>query len=736
MTEAIFDSTRALNPAQLEAVQHIEGPLLIVAGPGSGKTRVITHRIAHLNQIGVYPSQIAAVTFTNRAAREMRNRLERLMGEKSKYLKAGTFHSFSAMILRRDGEAIGIPQDFVIMDDDDQLNLIKQSMEITQIDPKRFQPRAILSTISSSKSKLLGPEALSNAASGYFEEIVSRVYTEYQKLLMQNHGLDFDDLLSRTVELLKNSDEIRDKYQQRYQYLMVDEFQDTNTAQYQISREITKSHRNLAVVGDPDQSIYSWRNADITNILSFQKDYPETKIIHLSQNYRSTGNILEAAKNVIRPNQKRIDHELFTDNPEGELIFITEAYTEEEEATGAITEVQRLIEEEGFNLRDCVITYRVNAQSRALEEACIRYGIPYKLVGGVRFYQRKEIKDLLAYLRLLQDPYDEISLERIINVPSRAIGKRTFDELISWSRNLEIPPYTALQLINDQSSTLQMPFNNRQQKQLCEFITLLNNLKDLANELELAELIDAVMDQTGYKKNLLQSDEPDAEDRLDNIREIRGLATDFNGLVSKESLPSFIENATLVSEQDSFEENEQQYLTLITLHQIKGLEYPVVFMIGMEEGLIPHARSMDDPDQIEEERRLAYVGITRAQSRLYLLRSIRRRMYGMTSPAIGSRFLRDIPLQLIQTPRMARSSKAHAIKIENVVEMPRNEEIAYPFKAGDKVSHASFGEGIVVNCSERPGDFEITVAFVGNVGIKRLLNSYAKLVKSAANDGT
>lgn len=417
---------------------------------------------------------------------------------------------------------------------------------------------------------------------------------------------------------------------------------------------------------------------------------------------------------------------------QGEPISIVEAYTEEDEAREALNEIQRLMAEDGFSLRDCVITYRVNAQSRALEEACIRNGIPYKLVGGVRFYQRREIKDLLGYLRLIQNPYDEISLERIINVPTRAIGKRTFDDLINWSRMLEIPPYTALQLLKSESPSLQSPFNNRQQKQLIEFVSLINNFKDQANEIELPKLIDAVMDQTGYKNYLLQSDEPDAEDRLDNIREIRGLATDFNGVIATESLPSFLENATLVSEQDSLEETEQQYLTLITLHQIKGLEYPIVFVVGMEEGLLPHVRSIDDPGQMEEERRLAYVGITRAQSHLYLLRSARRRMYGVTNPTIASRFLRDIPVHLIKTSMSKRDKIEVSTMQPGSPKIPNSSPQTHPFNAGDKVMHPSFGKGIVVSCSERGEDFEITVAFIGNIGIKRLLNSYAKLEKLTA----
>ena len=393
-----------LNPPQRQAVQCVDGPLLIVAGPGSGKTRVITHRIAYLNRhVGISPWRIAAVTFTNRAAREMRNRLAALMGDGAQRLTAGTFHALCASVLRRDGEVIGIPPDYVIMDDEDQMNLIKQSMEQLQLDPKRFPPRSVLSAISRAKSQLLGPDALAAKADGpYYDEVVHRVFAAYQASLARSHGVDFDDLLSKTVELFRRAPEVHDRWQERFVHFMVDEFQDTNTAQYEIARLLAGKHRNLAVVGDPDQSIYSWRNADIRNILSFKKDYPDATIVALSQNYRSTGTILDAARHVIRANTQRIDQELFTENGQGVPIRIADTYSEEEEAQEVIREVQRLMEHEGVTLRDCVVTYRVNAQSRALEEACLRYGIPYKIVGGVRFYQRREVKDLICYLRLLQ----------------------------------------------------------------------------------------------------------------------------------------------------------------------------------------------------------------------------------------------------------------------------------------------------------------------------------------------
>ena len=731
-----------LNPAQREAVEHVDGPMLIVAGPGSGKTRVITQRIGYLvQQVGIAPGRIAAVTFTNRAAREMRGRLERLLGGRARYLTAGTFHAMCAMILRRDGEAIGLSFDFVIMDDDDQMRLIKSAMEIVEIDPKRFPPRALLGAISSAKSQLLGPDGLALRATGYYDEVVQKVFVEYQKSMTRSHGVDFDDLLTKTIELFHRSPETLSKYQERYIHLMVDEFQDTNVAQYQIARELAGKYRNLCVVGDPDQAIYSWRNADIRNILSFKTDFPDSVVVNLSQNYRSTSTILDAARSLIGANHRRLDQDLFTENEKGTPVVIAEAYNEDEEAQMVLQEVERLTREESVALRDCVVTYRVNAQSRALEEACLRYGVPYKLVGGVRFYQRREVKDVIAYLRLLQDSYDEVSLARVINTPARGIGKRTVDDLLAWARSLEVPAYTALQLLAgeaDEGGTPSDtgPFNQRQRQQLVGFLGLINGLRGDTEDLELPQLLDEVLDRTGYRRALLESGEPDAEDRLDNLREFRGVSADYEGLPASESLQPFLENAALVSDQDTLSDDDQQYLTLITLHQIKGLEYPIVFITGVEDGVLPHIRSLDDPDQLEEERRIAYVGMTRARKRLYLLRSFRRRLSGAPTGNPPSRFLMDIPYELTETPAMSgRASgrgmgskeavdRTAAIDESPVVAMPP------PFKAGDKVTHASFGKGIVVNCKPKPGDYEITVAFAGESGIKRLLHSFAKLDKA------
>ena len=732
-----------LNPAQRQAVEHVDGPLLIVAGPGSGKTRVITHRIAYLNRhVGIGPGRIGAVTFTNRAAREMRNRLEHLLNDRARYVTAGTFHSLCAQILRRDGKAIGLPPEFVIMDDDDQLGLIKRAMVIVKVDPKKFPPRSILNAISAAKSQLLSPDALAQRATGYYDEIVHLIFIEYQTLMNRSRGVDFDDLLSRTIELFRESPEALAKYQERFIHLMVDEFQDTNVAQYEIARQIAGKYENLAVVGDPDQSIYSWRNADIRNILSFKKDFPSTVVVNLSQNYRSTSNILGAARKLISANSKRLEQDLFTENEEGAKIIIAEAYNEDEEAQLVLQEIERLTREEDLSLRDFVVTYRVNAQSRALEEACLRYGVPYKLVGGVRFYQRREVKDLVSYLRLLQDPYDEASLTRVINVPVRGIGKRTIDDLIAWAGSLRIPAYVALQLLASDGSEVPVadgietnPFSARQKVQLVGFLKLINDLRACLPDMELPELIDEVLGRSGYRRSLLDSDEPDAEDRLDNLREFRGVSADWVSIPASESLTAFLEQSALVSEQDSIAEDEQQYLTLITLHQIKGLEYPVVFMTGFEDGVLPHTRSLDDPDQLEEERRIAYVGMTRARKRLYLLRSFRRRLFGAPTGNPPSRFLRDIPDELTE----AAATRARAVgggmrdpstggTHEFIVDdSPVVQAGPPPFRAGDKVTHASFGQGIVVNCQAKPGDYEITVAFKGQSGIKRLLHSFAKL---------
>ena len=737
-----MDVLAGLNEPQREAVKAVDGPLLILAGPGSGKTRVITHRIAYLVvSCGVHPRNIAAVTFTNKAAREMRDRLfgksERdpaapLLGDwwqmRSDFTVA-TFHALCARILRIDGEHIGLDRDFVIYDQEDQLEVVKQAMESLEIDPKRFPPRSTLSAISAAKSGLIEADDYApGRATPIIEEVIRMVYRRYQELLHRNNAVDFDDLLLKTHVLFKDNPSVfRDnpsvleKYQSRYEYLLIDEFQDTNVAQYAIARQLTGKQRNICVVGDPDQAIYSWRNADIRNILSFQRDYPEAKVVTLEENYRSTGAILEAATGVISANSRRMDKPLTTRNARGSNLYVGESYTPEEEAQQALRVVERLTRNEGYRLADCAIMYRVNAQSRAIEDGCLRYGIPYKLIGGLRFYQRREIKDVIAYLRVIHNPYDEVSLLRVINVPPRGIGQRTVDQLVHNARVQNIPVYSAAQLMAESGDA-------RAGRAVARFLYVVNSLMEYGNRIPPAELMDAVLERAGYRDLLLEEGEQGLE-RLENIQELRTTAQEFQPMEPEERLSAFLQGAALVSDVDTLEEGTDA-ITLITLHQAKGLEFPVVFIVGLEEGLLPHSRSIDDPDQMEEERRLFYVGMTRAKKRLYLTRVFRRVIWGNASPARPSRFLTDIPQSLVSPLAMAgRQGVAAAPWSIGAQGENRGKATSEPLKAGEKVRHSKFGEGIVVTCVPSGQDHEVTVAFKGESGIKKLLLSFAPLEK-------
>ena len=723
-----------LNPQQQEAVQHIDGPLLIIAGPGSGKTRVIVHRIAYLvRTVGVSPRRIAAVTFTNKAAREMKERLQRLMGSQAGDLTMGTFHATCAILLRREGSAINLDRNFTIYDDEDQRGLIKQAQEDMELDPKRYSPNAILSTISYAKSQLLTPEGFRGRVQSYFEEVVLRVYERYQELLERNNAVDFDDLLLKTYLLFQHHPDVLRRWQERYVHLMVDEFQDTNVTQYALARQLAGQYRNICVVGDPDQSIYSWRNADIRNILSFQKDYPDARQVTLEHNYRSTKTLLDAASAVIAANSQRIEKRLTTSNPQGSPIIVTEAYNEEEEAQFILREVEHLTQTEPYRYQDCAVMYRTNAQSRALEETCLRYGIPYKLVGGVRFYQRREVKDVLAYLRVLYNPADDVSLARIINVPPRGIGLRTQDDLVRLARGQGLSLYEALvRLDQEQVEADTLPWTPRGHKALMGFSHLVQELRRQSQQLSVAQLIDVLLEQTGIRAHLV-ADPREGEERWENVRELAAVAMEFNAMEPQEGLASFLERAALVSEVDQLDQ-EQQGITLITLHQAKGLEFPVVFIAGMEEGLLPHIRSIEDgdPAQIEEERRLCYVGMTRAKERLYLTRAFRRGFRGRGEPRVPSRFLSDLPPQVIQQPTFAAEQPTARRRPDpKFLSQPAatlSSEVP-PLKTGDKVYHARFGEGIVVSCTPTHDDHEVTVAFTKNQGVKRLLLSYAPLEK-------
>jgi len=716
-----MDILAGLNPAQKEAVQTIEGPVLIVAGPGSGKTRVIAHRVAYLITVcGISPRRVMAVTFTNKAAREMKERIYHLLGKTVEGLTLGTFHATCARILRMEAQHIGLSKDFLIYDEGDQNSLLKRSIEQIGLDPKQYPPKAIGTAISAAKARLLAPQEYRHQVGSYYEEVVARVYERYQELLAENSALDFDDLIMKAVQLFRNQPDVLVKYQSRYLHVMIDEFQDTNLAQYILSRQLAGKYKNICVVGDPDQSIYSWRQANLRHILDFEKDYPDVKIVFLEQNYRSTQTILKAADHVIAANQQRKQKKLWTENEVGVPISVVQTYNEQEEAHFVVNEVERLVAKGSRKAGDIAIMYRTNAQSRALEEEFVRYGFPYRLVGGTRFYERREVKDVVAYLRLMHNPHDTVSLTRIINVPGRGIGQRTIAELTTWANEKGLPYYDALKLIAQGEE--QTPFAARSAQALSHFVNMLDELIAKSGELSLADLLDLVLERTGYKKYTLEG--ADGEERWDNILELRTVAAGYKDLEPREALAAFLEEVALVSDVDELDEKVDA-ATLITLHQAKGLEFPVVFIVGMEEGVLPHFKSLPDPEQMEEERRLCYVGITRAKEKVYLVYTLRRSLMGSSAHNPPSRFLKDIPPLLIVSPGLQGTQAAHGQKVSSVTTLPSKPAL----KAGEHVSHAMFGEGIVVNCLASGDDHEVTIAFKGEAGIKRFLLSLAPLEK-------
>jgi len=718
-----MDILATLNPAQREAVEAIEGPVLILAGPGSGKTRVITHRIAYLiKSCGINPHNIMAVTFTNKAAREMKERLEQLLGQAVEALTLGTFHAICARILRREGKAIGLDSNFVIYDEEDQLSLTKQALEELNLDPKQYVPRALHSAISAAKSRLIGPKDYAQRVSSYFEEIVHRVYQRYQQLLSQSRAVDFDDLLMKTVQLFQAHPQILNRYQSKYAHILVDEFQDTNIVQYMLMKHLAGKYRNLCVVGDPDQSIYSWRFADLRNILSFEKDYPEAKVVFLEQNYRSTKTILEVASGIISANLQRKPKKLWTENEDGASVTVIESYNAEEEAQSVASEIEKLVGQGQISLKDCAVMYRVNAQSRALEETFLRYGVPYRLVGGTRFYQRREVKDIIAYLRLIHNPRDNVSLVRIINVPARGIGQRTLNQLQSWAKAHDVSLFEALKQVANEKILPQ-----RIAQALAGFDAVMAELIAQSRELSLSSLLDEIWEHTGYRRYIL--DKEDGEERWENVMELKSVASEYDEFDPEEALAAFLEKVSLVSDIDELDEKADA-VTLITLHQAKGLEFPAVFIVGLEEGILPHRKSFDGPEQMEEERRLCYVGITRAKERLYLLRSYRRSLFGGSTANPPSRFFQDISPHLISPRGLWEESPAPAASPDfNRYSQPVPQPLGtLVLKAGDHVRHSKFGSGIVMNCLPTRDDQELTVAFE-EAGVKKLLASLAPLEK-------
>ena len=741
-----------LSGRQKEAVQHAEGPLLIVAGPGSGKTRVMAHRIAYLTSVqGVAPWRILAVTFTNKSARELRERATGLVGGANTGLQVRTFHSFCAFVLRQDGGQIGLDPAFSIYDGDDQQKLVRNILEELELDPKQFAPRAILSGISDAKNKMIDDSRLSKISKSYFEEVVARVYARYTEQLATANAVDFDDLLLRAHNLFEDHADVLEKYQDRYRHVLVDEFQDTNAIQFSLTRLLAAKHKNICVVGDPDQSIYSWRHADIRNLTDFQTVYPDAVTVTLDQSYRSTQLILEAASGVIANNDERLKKNLWTENDKGKPVTVGEAYDEDEEARVVLQEINRLVEEDEFDRQEIAVMYRTNAQSRAMEAACNRYGVVYQLVGGTKFYERKEIRDTVAYLRLTVNPSDDAALERIVNVPARGISPRSVDAIRAVARSRGTSMLNVILQVDDEEQGLFGQLNPRAVKSVRAFADLIERLIEQSIILSAVELLDLTLERSGYKR-LVQEDKERGEERWDNILELRGSASNFEGPEPRERLIEFLENVALVSDIDSLEEGEDA-ITLITLHQAKGLEYDAVFMIGMEEGLLPHSRSLESGADLEEERRLCYVGMTRARKRLYMFHAFQRGFRGSRGAMMPSRFLDEIPLACVETVSIRRNSNTvrKVAPTRNVTGRFYDSAVgkrstATPlevraaqrgdYRVADRVFHDTFGDGIVIEAIETGGDTEVTVAFGNGNGLKKLMAAFSGLKKVEPGDST
>jgi DNA helicase II / ATP-dependent DNA helicase PcrA len=717
----------ALNPQQREAAEHTDGPLLIFAGAGSGKTRVLTTRIANLvAKRKAWPERILAVTFTNKAAREMRERVGQLVGEEvAADMWVGTFHHTCVRILRREAPRLGLERSFTIFDDDDTKASLRRVLDGLGLDQKRYPPSLIANAISNAKNELQGPEGIPNR--NYFDEVVRRCYVEYQALLQRSGGLDFDDLILSVVRLLQEQEDARKYWQDRFRYVLVDEYQDTNHAQYVLVNLFAAEHRNLAVVGDDDQSIFGWRGADVRNILDFQKDYPDATVVNLEQNYRSSQAILDAAHSVIRHNPDRAPKKLWTERLGGEKVIAVQAYNEVEEAEFVADEIERLRRTENRKHKDFAVLYRTNAQSRGFEDVFVRRRIPYRLVGGVKFWERREVKDLLAYLRVLANPADSVSFARVINVPRRKIGGVSVDRLVAFAREKEIPVLETL----DRASEAGVP--RAALGPVEQFARQMKSLRAVVGVMRPSELVDQVIEVMQLRGHY-DDGTPQGEARIENLAELHGYAEEFDPLDPADGLNEFLAEVTLTSDVDSYDEKEEG-VTLITLHMVKGLEFPVVFLVGLEEGLLPHQRSIEEEKGIDEERRLMYVGITRARDRLYLSCAFRRHIFGQAAAGMPSRFLGDIPQALISAPREGRAPAAppprHQYR-ERLLERSSEAAPAPPpvqrFADGDHVRHGSFGDGVVIKSTLTRTDEELVVKF-DRAGLKILSGTLAKLEK-------
>jgi DNA helicase-2/ATP-dependent DNA helicase PcrA len=707
-----------LNPVQKEAVLHTEGPVLIVAGAGSGKTRALTYRIAYLiRDKQVSPYEILAITFTNKAAQEMADRVEGLLGARiAKGMWILTFHSACARILRREHNHLGVPSHFSIYDEGDTERVITFVEKQMNVDPKRYPPRQVAAVIGRAKDNLVGPSEFTRNAGTYYEKVVAEIYGEYQRRLRAAGALDFDDIIMEAVRLFREHPEVLEHYQERFRYILIDEYQDTNRAQYHLVNLLAAKHRNLCVVGDADQGVYSWRGATIQNLLDFEHDYPDAAIFVMEQNYRSTQSILELANALIEHNIQRKPKSLWTDSEQGDLAVRYKAENEHDEAWYVANEIERLIQSEGERYGDIAVFYRTNAQSRVLEDVFMRAGLPYRIVGGVRFYQRKEIKDVFAYLRAVVNPGDLVSIRRIINTPKRGIGDATVAAIEGFTADEDIPFIEAARRAEEIDA-----LGQRAKGAVASFIEVVDTLRTMASDgAAPARMVEAAFTESGYLAELEAERTVESLGRVENLKELVGVAREFEARQPEGTLADFLEQVALLTEQDEYDE-EETAVTLMTLHNAKGLEFDVVFMVGMEDGVFPHYRSMGDSAELEEERRLAYVGITRARRRLYLTHAWSRSLFGGSSFNPPSRFLSEIPTHLVRQVKDEENG-ARGRGSEGLMHEP------IQISAGDTVFHDRWGEGVVLSVSGAGHKAEATISFE-EVGQKRLMLAYAPLAK-------
>lgn len=764
----VSDILQSLNPVQKEAASCTEGPLLILAGAGSGKTRVLTHRIAYLiEEKGVNPWNIMAITFTNKAAQEMRDRVDRLVEFGAESIWVATFHSSCVRILRRYIDRLGYDNHFTIYDTDDQKSVIRKAVKELDLDPKQYREGLLLGVISAAKNEMIEPQDFETQAGGDFRMCQeAKIYKAYQKTLIDNNAVDFDDLLLLTVRLLRENRDILEAYQERLRYIMVDEYQDTNSVQFELIRLLSGKYHNLCVVGDDDQSIYKFRGADITNILSFEETFPGAKVVKLEQNYRSTNNILEAANSVIANNAHRKEKHLWSENGEGKEVSFIHYETAYGEAEDVIDKIQTSVHMGKYQYQDCAILYRTNAQSRAFEEKCIKKSVPYRLVGGVNFYQRQEIKDILAYLKTIDSGRDDLSVTRIVNVPKRGIGQVTLNKLAVYASE------HGMRLFQAMEQAEQIPGIGKAADKIKGFVNQIMVFRALAKELDAAELIESILEQTGYLEELEKLEEDKAQAKQENLDEFQNKAADYYANHDEAALTDFLEEVALVADIDNMD-SEADSLTLMTLHSAKGLEFPVVYMTGMEEGLFPSYMSMNsgDPGDIEEERRLCYVGITRAMQQLTLTAAKQRMVHGNIQYSAISRFVKELPQEKLdwkeetfgglfkKGPSMTANSLSSSLfggsssmssgssfsasqgsqtakktNYDNVFDLKYAKAFSSPkpdsldYKEGDRVSHIKFGKGTVLAVEDMKKDYQVTVEF-DTAGVKKLFAGFAKLKK-------